>query len=296
MKLRRSNSALQGVLLMVLVTAHVAWADERHAMKGLVVSVDPDRKSFVVSHDSVAGVMKAMTMAFDVRDSTALAGVVPGVTVEFTLVVGRDESYADSIRVRPYETVEQDPLTARRLRLLQDATRAGKPESPAPGVGQAIPDFTLTNQARRPIALSQFRGRVVAINFIYTSCALPEFCFRTANHFGSLQRRFKDQLADELVLLTVTFDPGRDTPETLAEYAGQLHADPNVWHFLTGSTPEVTRVCRLFGVDAFQDDGLMNHSLRTAVVDRQGNLAASIEGNLYTARQLGDLLEAVMTR
>ena len=64
---------------------------------------------------------------------------------------------------------------------------------PPLAVGQPVPDFTLTDQARRPVTLSQFRGKVVAINFIYTSCALPQFCFRIANHFGVLQRRFTDR-------------------------------------------------------------------------------------------------------
>jgi cytochrome oxidase Cu insertion factor (SCO1/SenC/PrrC family) len=40
-------------------------------------------------------------------------------------------------------------------------------------IGTAVPDFTLIDQQRRPVTLSQFRGRVVAVNFISTSCALP---------------------------------------------------------------------------------------------------------------------------
>ncbi len=297
MRLHRSSSLLALlVLLLALVAAHPARSEERQAMRGLVVSVDPSRRSFVVSHESVAGVMAAMTMAFEVRDPAALAGVVPGVTVEFTLVVGREASYAEAIRIRPYTTVEQDPLTARRLRLLEDAARPGTSAPPALAVGQAVPDFRLTNQARHLVTLSQFRGKVVAINFVYTSCALPQFCFRTANHFGALQRRFKDRLAGELVMLTVTFDPRRDTPEILAQYASGLNADPNAWHFLTGPPLDVKEVCRRFGVDAFEEEGLLNHSLRTAVVDRQGNVAANIEGNLYTATQLGDLVEAVLAR
>ena len=82
-----------------------------------------------------------------------------------------------------------------------------------------MPDFTLTDQARSRVTLSQFRGKVVAINFIYTSCALPQFCYRMANHFGVLQKRFQERIGRDLVLLTVTFDPARDTPERLAEYA-----------------------------------------------------------------------------
>ena len=94
------------------------------------------------------------------------------------------------------------------------------------------------------MTLSQFRGKVVALNFIYTSCVLPQFCYRLANHFSVAQRRFQKRMGRDLVLLTVTFDPARDTPERLAEYARQWNADRSVWHFLTGSVDEVGRVCR----------------------------------------------------
>ena len=46
----------------------------------------------------------------------------------------------------------------------------------------------------------------------------------------------------------------------------------------------------VFGVEYFPDEGLMNHSLRTAVIDRRGTLVASIEGNTYSPEQLGDLV------
>jgi len=67
-------------------------------------------------------------------------------------------------------------------------------------------------------------------------------------------------------------------------------------YFLTGTIPDVQRVCHLFGVDAFPDDGLMVHSLHTAIIDRQGKLVANIEGNQFTANQLGDLTQAVLER
>ena len=54
------------------------------------------------------------------------------------------------------------------------------------------------------------------------------------------------------------------------------------------------RVCQLFGVDVFTDDGLMNHSLRTAIIDRQGAMVANIEGNRFTSDQLADLTKAVL--
>jgi protein SCO1/2 len=123
---------------------------------------------------------------------------------------------------------------------------------------------------------------------------LPQFCYRLANHFSVVQRRFRERTGRDLVLFTVTFDPARDTPERMAEYARQWNADPSAWRFLTGSAAEISRVCGLFGVDFFQDEGLFSHSTRTIVIDRRGVLAASIEGNQFTAAQLGDLVGAAL--
>ena len=265
----------------------------RHPVRGMVLSVDAARRTVVVSHDSIPGVMAAMAMPFDVKNARELEGLVPGAIVSFTLVIAKESAHAEGLRVERYESVEQDPLTARRLRLLQDLT--GGAATPMP-IGQAVPDFTLTDQAHARVSLSQFRGKVVALNFIYTSCALPQFCYRLANHFNVVQRRFQARMGRDLVLLTLTFDPARDTPERLADYAAQWKADPSRWHFLTGSVEEVRRVCRLFGVDAFPDEGLISHSTRTVVVDRRGVLAASIEGNQHTATQLGDLIDGVLRR
>lgn len=144
--------------------------------------------------------------------------------------------------------------------------------------------------------LSDFRGKVVAINFIYTACAYPQFCFRIANHFGVLQRRFADRLGTDLVLLTVTFDPARDQPEVLAEYARQWNADPDRWHFLSGTENDIRRVTELFGVQFLPEEGQLNHSVRTGIIGRDGRLVANIEGNEHTATQLGDLVQTVLGR
>ena len=288
---RRASSAVAIAIVLGAVTWSPAQTKE-YTINGMVLRVDPARRNVLVSHDAVPGLMAAMTMSFDVRDAKELTGVQPGNAVTFTLAVGQQSMRAERVRVVPYRSVEQDPLTARRLALLKSLSAAPKPLP----VGGMVPDFTLTDQARRQVRLSQFRGKVVALNFIYTSCALPQFCYRVANHFGVVQRRFRREAGREVVFLTVTFDPLRDTPEKLAEYAAQWNADPDVWHFLTGEAAAVRRVCNVFGVDFFPDEGLMNHSIRTAVIDRQGTLVANIEGNQYRAAQLGDLVETTLRR
>ncbi len=279
------------VLLVLLFAAvGVRAADKEYPVKGMVLKVDTAARTFVVSHEKIAGLMDAMVMPFEVRDASDLNGLVPGAIVEFTLAIGEKAGYATRIAVRRYESVEQDPLTARRLAVMR--RMAGLAPTPL-AIGARVPDFTLIDQAKQRVSFASFAGKVIAVNFIYTRCALPQFCLRVTNHFGGLQKRFARELArGELVLLTVTFDPERDTPEVLATYAAQWKADPKSWRFLTGEVPSVRRVCALFGVDAFPDEGLMNHSLHTAVVDRRGTLVANIEGNQYDPQQLGDLLDS----
>lgn len=279
---------------IVCMTVGVASAaDKTYTVKGMVTRVDLPAKTMIVSHETIVGLMDSMVMPFEVKDAKELQGVTPGAIVEFTLTVGDKMAYASRITVKRYETVERDPSTARRLATMK--RMAGLAATPL-AVGSQVPDFTLIDQTKQPVRFSSLAGKVLAVNFIYTRCALPQFCLRVSNNFGVLQKRFAKELSrGELVLLTITFDPERDTPEAMAAYASQWKADPKVWHFLTGPVTDVRRVTSMFGVDFFPDEGLFNHSLRTAVIDRGGRITASIEGNQYTPEQLGDLVLTQLT-
>lgn len=281
------------VLCLLAASVAPAAAADQYAVHGMVVAVNRAGNTFTASIETIPGYMRAMTMPFEVRHASDLDALVPGAIVEFTLIVEAQSSHAEQIRIVTFQNVQQDPFTASRLTLLKDIVSGAAPVKPL-AIGETVPDFTLTDQQRRPIAFSSLRGKVVAVNFVYTSCALPDFCLRLANNFGVLQRRFKQQLGRDLVLLTVTFDPAHDTPDVLAKYAAQWNANAAHWHFLTGPEPEIQRLCHAFGVHAFANEGLMDHSLHTVLIDRQGKLVANIEGNQFTAVQLGDLTERIL--
>jgi protein SCO1/2 len=277
-------------LLVSLCVALPAAAADRYPVKGMIVAVNASAGTFTASIDEIPGVMAAMTMPFAVKDAGQLQGLAAGTFVEFTLVVDGQTTLVEGIRIVPFEAVEKDPFAASRLALLD---RIVSPRSaPAPlAAGAAVPDFTLRNHRGQRVSLAGQRGKVVAINFIYTRCALPDFCLRLTTHFTSLQQRFAARLGTDLALLTITFDPTHDTQDVLAGYASQWRANP-AWHFLTGSEADIARVCRLFGVHAFTNEGLVDHSLHTVIIDRRGRLAANLEGNTFSAAQLGDLIAA----
>lgn len=275
------------------VLAQAPPATARYPVTGMVLEADPANRRFVASIDRIPGFMDAMTMPFQVKDGRELAGVGPGTVVEFTLVVEREASVVEGLRIVRHRNLEQDPIAARRLALLREL--AGGSSKPL-AVGDAVPDFRLIDQASRPVSLSAFRGKVVGINFTYTTCQLPDFCLRLVNHFGVVQKQLSAALGRDLILLTITFDPIRDTPEVLAQYARRWQASPETWRFLTGDAAAVRRVLDLFGVDAFPNEGLMDHSLHTVFIDRAGRLAANIEGNQYSADQLVGLARTLVEK
>ena len=284
------------LLILSLVFTVPRLFGETYSASGLVLLADREHLSLKVSCQAIPGYMEAMVMTFPVHDSKALDGLKPGMLIDFKLEVGKDVAYAEQIHIRAYENATQEPMAARQLEILDAATTSLSHNPRVLHVGQAVPDFTLIDQKRESVQLSALRGKVVAITFIYTRCPLPNFCFRASNNFGVLNRRFAGQMGKDLVLLTITFDPEHDLQETMADYARTWTKDATGWHFLTGPTADVKNLCREFGVNSWQDEGLLTHSLDTVIIDRQGRVAANLEGNEYTAKQLGDLAEAVMAR
>jgi len=252
---------------------------KRYPAEGLVLRVEREKQSVVISHREIRGYMPAMAMPFRVRDAAQLEGLVPGSRVDFQLEVGRGGAVIRNLRRRASVTEGVADDNGRKLRL-----------PPAPqklSIGAEVPDFSLTDQLSRPVRLAGFRGEVVALNFIYTRCPLPDVCPRLSAGFARLQKRFA---ARDLILLSVTLDPQYDTPDVLARYAKIWRADSARWHFLTGDLPEVQCVAARAGVIYWPEEGLLTHTSETAVIGRDGKLVALIEGSGYSAEQLGDLI------
>lgn len=249
-----------------------------------------------VSCESIPGYMDAMTMPIEVRDGKELDGLARGAMIEFSLVADKEHPYAESVRIRNFDSLELDPLSARRLRLLDGAMNPALSPDRILKIGEAAPDFSLIDQNRDRVTLSQFGGRVVAITFVYTRCPFPNFCFRLTNNFARLQKRFASEMGRELILLTITLDPIHDQPDALAEYGRTWNIDPKGWHLLTGPPAEIQKFCDRFGVAFYPDEGSFIHSLHTLMIDRQGKLAANLEGNEFTAEELGDLVQSVLRK
>jgi protein SCO1/2 len=267
--------------LLALVPLVAAGCASSYAARGLVLRVDPSASTVTVSHEEIPGLMGAMAMRFAVRGGERLGELRPGDLIEFRLRVRSEGTRIERLRL-----VSAAPADA-GLRVTPAAPALVK-------LGEAMPDFSLIDQRGAAVSLSALRGRVVAVTFIYSRCPLPDYCPRMVMNLGEVKDRFRERLGRDLVLLTVSFDPRYDTPEVLRKYAGHYGADVPGWHFLTGSEPAIARVCAAFGIEYWPDQGLITHTLQTAVIDREGRLAAAVEGKDFTGRQVADLVGTIL--
>ncbi len=266
-------------------------AAENHAAKGIVLKPDMARRLLDVSCEAIPGYMDAMEMEFLVPDGKALAGLKPGAAISFTIVSHRSKLYAEDIREGTTASFESEPMAAGQLTALNNMLDSA---AKALSIGQHVPDFALTDQTGKTVHLAQFEGKVVAITFGYSRCPNPNYCFRLSSNLARVEQRFRRRAGRDLVLLTIMIDPEHDQGATLAQYANVWKADPTNWHFLTGPLPEIKQVAGLFGMNFWREDGLLTHSLHTAIVDRRGDLAVNLEGNQFTPQELGDLVRTVM--
>ena len=197
--------------------------------------------------------MDAMAMPFDLRGSARTAKLTPGDRVKFRVSVKGGRSWVDRV-----EVVSASPV---------DAGLQNTPAAPVlVPVGTTMPDFELTDQDGKPVRLSALKGKVVAVTFIYSRCPLPDYCPRMVENFKAVRARFADRMNRDLVFLTISFDPRYDTPDVMTKYAASQRAGGPGWHFLTGDPAKIERVCNAFGIQYWAEEGLITHSLQTAII------------------------------
>jgi protein SCO1/2 len=141
---------------------------------------------------------------------------------------------------------------------------------PFPVIGRVAPDFALTDQQGKRVRLADLRGRLILLNFIYTNCR--DVCPLTTAMLTRVQRGLisRGWWVRDVVFLTVTTDPARDTSAVLAAYAQRYRADARGWHFLTGDEVTLSKIYRAYGVTVMPSGAAQVHDLPTFVIDRRG--------------------------
>jgi protein SCO1/2 len=162
-----------------------------------------------------------------------------------------------------------------------------------------VPDFTLTKQDGKRLRLKELRGKVLAITFIFASCA--DTCPLLTAKLAGLQSRLGAAFGSRVFFLSITLDPERDTPQVLTRYAKAYKANPAGWAFLTGTPAEIRNVAKLYGIYYKKSShGDVDHTFLTSLVDQSGTLRVQYAGVRFDPnemlRDLQSLLEETKGR
>jgi protein SCO1/2 len=158
--------------------------------------------------------------------------------------------------------------------------------NPSLGIIRQAPDFTLLDHEGRVVRLSDFKGRVVLLSFIYASC--PGACPLVTGRVAALQAQLRAAGAapSRVGLLSITVDPERDTGPVLARYARAFGAVAEGWRFLT-ETPERVRPV-LAAYDEWtrrEAGGDLDHPARLYLIDPRGYIREIYSLSLFDERQ-----------
>jgi protein SCO1/2 len=170
-------------------------------------------------------------------------------------------------------------LTPARLSVDLSAYGASSPHAHEAGSQQKTPkgtvlnvkapDFTLIDQDGKRFLSTSLRGKIVVLDFIYTTCT--DVCPLFTANFARLQRQLATEHRSEVLFISITTDPEIDSPKILKAYAQRHGADFGNWVFLTGTEAQLKEVWKDFGIRVIHKGrGLVQHDSVTTLIDRQG--------------------------
>lgn len=250
-------------------------------VRGWLQDLPTDGRSAVIRHEAIPGYMAAMTMTFTVKGPGELRTLTPGDEVEFRLIVTGDDEWIEHLHRTGH-------------RALQQKSKAGPSVQRAElQNGDELPDQPFLNEQGRNSRFSDFRGRSVALTFIFTRCPMPTFCPLMSKNFSRARENLIGRVGSPTnwQFLSLSFDPERDTSAELARYAETYRrGNADRWMFGALSPEALAQLQPQLNLIINRDGGSISHNLRTVVLDTKGKIRRQFDGNEWTAEELADSL------
>jgi protein SCO1/2 len=265
-----------------------------YPLRGVVRSVAPESGRVMIRHEEIPGFMKAMTMPFKPADEAILGLLHPGDEVEGILHVEKQDGAVRDYELRDLKVSKPAVPKALSLDISKDRVQF-REKPPILKVGEEVADFMMTGQDGKTYKLSDLRGNVVVLTFIYTRCPMPDFCPLMDRKFSDLSQRLGafPKRAKDIRLISLSFDPENDTPEVLRKHAAIRGASPPLWSYAVASHEELARIAPRLGLFFGPDGKEIAHNLCTAIIDPQGRLARLEVGTRPNHWETADFLKTI---
>ncbi len=266
---------------------------KEYALKGVVKRLDARTGQVTIRHEAIPGFMNAMTMPFTLKDRAALDDIKPGDSVDATLRVTEVNG-----AVNDYELLNLAVVARASRPMVLDISRGKVQLRERPRqleVGDTVPDFAMTTQEGKVVKLSELRGNVVALTFIYTRCPIPDFCPLMDRKFADLAQKASTFRArsQHNRLISLSFDPEHDKPDILRKHAQIRGATPPLWTYAVATHDELDKIAAPLGLMYEPGTNEIAHNLSTAVIDPQGKLARLDVGKDRNRWETSDMLKTI---
>lgn len=160
-------------------------------------------------------------------------------------------------------------------------------------IGRSLGPVVLLDTAANSVALSDFEGRPLVINMIFTGCA--ESCPLIVQTLYDAIDVAQDALGtDSFSVVTIGFDTQSDTPERMRAYALEQGADLAGWHFLSGEEATVSTLATTLGFLYFPSPRGFDHLAQTSVIDADGRVYRQVYGADFEPPALVEPLMALV--
>lgn len=154
-------------------------------------------------------------------------------------------------------------------------------------------EYQLIDQDSTKVTFPEnFSGKVMLVGYVYTNC--PDICPTITYNMRDVQQELDDQ--DDFMLVSVSFDPVRDTPTVLLNYAGNYNINQENWRLLTGDKHEVDSLLEELEITTvktptrFTEDDtpiyFIDHTDRVSLIDREGRVRQSYLGSELSSEEV----------
>ena len=166
-------------------------------------------------------------------------------------------------------------------------TNESKKQSSLPIIGNDqnhhISPFSFVNQDGKTITNQDINGKIVVVEYFFSTC--KGICPKMNENLEKIYKAFKGN--KDVMFLSHTVDPKKDTVQALKAYSLRFDADPNQWMFLTGSKQELYNMARYSYLISAEDDtagvGIDKdfiHDKHYILVDNYGRVRGFYDGLL----------------
>jgi protein SCO1/2 len=156
-------------------------------------------------------------------------------------------------------------------------------------------EFNLLDQNNQEVEFPEdYLGDVLLLGYVYTHC--PDICPAITYNMRDVQELVDD--TSNFHLISISFDPERDSPEILKDYAANYRLNTDNWSLLTGDKSEVDNALELLEISTlktptrFLDNGeaiyFIDHTDRVTLIDREGNIRKQYTGSEFDPEEVAE--------